>query len=388
MIDVSTFVWLLLIASGVAMAVERRRLPYPIALVLVGLAIGVPGWLPGVRLEPHTLFTLFLPPLLFEACLSLHGRELLADWKPIAVFSLVGTLLATFVGAGVAAWACGLPWAVALVFGAICAPTDPVSVIAMLRQLGAPARLTLLVEAESLFNDGVGVVVFLVVLGLAGGVAAGPGAVLAQFGVKLVGGVVAGVLVGGGVSRLVRALDSHLVEITWTTIAAYGAYMAGEAIGASGVVAVVASGLVVGNDAMRRSMSERTREAVVAFWEYAAFVSNSIVFLLVGIEAGTTRWWQHPGLVGGAIAAVLTARAASVYLLALPFGKDLPGPWRHVLFWGGLRGALSLALALGLPPELPYRDALVAMTFGYVLFSVLAQGLTIGPLVRALGLKS
>ena len=215
----------------------------------------------------------------------LPGRELLADWKPIGLFALVGTVLSTLLVGAAIAWAFALPLPVALVFGALIAPTDPISVIAVLKQLGVSPRLALIVEAESLFNDGVAVVLFLVLLGTALGQGATAAGVAGKFAWVMLGGVGVGALVGYAASLATKAFDDHLLEIMLTTIVAFGAYLAAEAVHVSGVIAVVAGGLVVGNYGMPRSMTHDTRVAVHAFWEYAAFVVNSIVFLLIGLQA-------------------------------------------------------------------------------------------------------
>ena len=390
-LDVTQVFWLMLIASAVAMATRRFRVPYALGLVVVGLLIGLPRLLPQAHLDPHVLFTIFLPPLLFEASINLRADALRAAWKPIAAFALVGTLIATFVSGGLAAWLLGLPLAVALVFGALMAPTDPISVMAILKRLGVDHRLALIVEAESLFNDGVAVVLFSVLLAAALGGALGPFAAIGQFLLVVLGGAGVGILIGALASWVTHAFNDHLLEITLTTVVAFGAYLCAEAMHVSGVVAVVAAGLVVGNWGMRTGMSPTTRLAVHSFWEYAAFAGNSLVFLLVGIEASLVEWWTRLPLVAGACLAVLAGRAAAVYLVAPALGlvrAPVPLAWRHLLFWGGLRGALSMALVLGLPAGLPYRAELVSMTFGVVLFSLLGQGLTVGVLATRLGLAA
>ncbi|MEB3330210.1 MAG: Na+/H+ antiporter [Candidatus Sericytochromatia bacterium] len=388
-VDGTLFFWLLLVASAVAMVARRYRIPYALGLVVVGLLLGLPRLLPQAHLDPHMLFALFLPPLLFEAALNLRTDALKAAWRPIAAFALGGTVVATLVGGGGLSLALGLPLAVSLVFGALIAPTDPISVMAVLKRLGIDHRLGLVVEAESLFNDGVAVVLFTVLLAVAGGASLGVADGAARFVLVVLGGAGIGVLVGALGSWITRAFDDHLLEVTLTTLVAYGAYMAAEAAHVSGVVAVVAAGLVVGNWGMRVGMSPTTRLAVHTFWEYAAFVVNSLVFLLVGIEAALVAWWTKLPLVLAAIVAVLLGRAVAVYGMAVLLGvarRPVPLTWQHLLVWGGLRGALSMALALGLPAGLPYRDDLVAMTFGVVLFSLLVQGLTVGRLAARLGL--
>lgn len=391
MLDITPYFWLLLIATVVAMVARRFRLPYAIALVVTGVAIGQPRLLPHAQLEPHTLFTVFLPPLLFEAAIQLHFEELRERWRTIALFALFGTVISAAVVGGLTTWLVGIPLLPALVFGALTAPTDPISVIAVFKRLGVGKKLTLIVEAESLFNDGVAVVLFGVLAAAAtGGRASVPDGFL-QFAVVVLGGTAVGLGIGWVASRVTQAFDDHLLEIMLTTIVAWGSYLGAEAVHVSGVIAVVAAGLMVGNYGMPSGMSPTTRMAVSSFWEYAAFAANSLVFLLIGIEVSFVNLWADVPSVLGASFIVLVGRAAAVYVLAPIAARSdgpIPGSWRHVLFWGGLRGALSMALALGLPRDFPNRETLVVLTFGVVLFSLLIQGLSIGGLLKRLGLRA
>jgi CPA1 family monovalent cation:H+ antiporter len=382
------FFCLLLIAFVVAILARRYGAPYALALVVTGLAIGAPRLLPHVHLDPQTLFSVFLPPLLFEAAINLPVGPLRRNGKPIAIYALLGTIASTFIVGGLSAAVMGVPLAIGLVFGALISATDPISVLAVFQRLGALKRLSLIVEAESLFNDGVAAVLFTVTLAAALGGGAPVASQIGQFLWTVIGGTALGAGIGWLASRLHFALDDHLVEITLTTVVAFGSFLAADAARVSGVIAVVAAGLVVGSYGMPNSMSAATRLAVASFWEYAAFVVNSIVFLLIGIEVAYVSWADKAGAVIGAIAAVLVGRAA-IYPLSFVANRlkaQIPLRWQHILFWGGLRGALSMALALGLPARFPYRDTLVAATFGVVLFTLLVQGTTIGPLLRRLGL--
>ena len=388
-LDITVFFWLLLAASLVAMAARRIRVPYALALVITGLVIGAPHLLPQAHLEPHTLFTVFLPPLLFESAINLRLEALRRNWYPIAVYAVAGTVLSTFIVGGLAAWALALPLPAALVFGALISPTDPISVIAVFKRLGVGKRLSLLVEAESLFNDGVAVVLFGLLMGAALGQPLTVVGTAREFFVGAVGGAGVGLGIGALASRVTREFDDHLLEIMLTTVVAFGAYLSAESVHVSGVIAVVAAGLVVGNYGMPTGMSPTTRLAVVSFWGYAAFLVNSIVFLLLGIEVTVVDLWGHIGIVLGAVGTVLVGRAIAVYLLSVPVNRlrgAVPASWQHVLVWGGLHGALSMALALGLAPDFPQRNTVVVITFGVVLFSLLAQGLTIGPLLKWLAL--
>ena len=340
---------------------------------------------------------------MFESALNLRAADLKKDAVPIGVLAIGGTVLSTFVVGFAAAPLLGLPLPYALLFGSLISATDPISVIAVFKQLGASKRLTLLMEAESLFNDGVAVVLFGILLQLAQtavtptvpGLPAVWGHGVVQFAMVTLGGIGIGSLLGWAALRLTKDFDDHLLEITLTTVVAWGAYLCGEAAHVSGVVAVVTAGLVVGNWGMPVSMSPTSRLAVLSFWEYAAFAVNSVVFLLVGVEVASANLWRSIPTILGAALVVFVGRSISVYglcgLLQRLFPRKghltVPFNYQHVLVWGGLRGALSMALALGLAPQFPYRGTLVAATFGVVLVSLLGQGMTIGPLLRRLHLS-
>jgi CPA1 family monovalent cation:H+ antiporter len=360
-----------------------------LALVITGLIIGAPQLVPHAHLEPHTLFTVFLPPLLFESAINLRAELLRRNWQPISLYAVFGTLISTVLVGGLSAWLLKLPLPVALVFGALVSPTDPISVIAVFKRLGVGKRLSVLVEAESLFNDGVAVVLFSLLIEMAMGGRLTVAYGLQQFVVTVLGGAAVGAGIGGVASRLTRHFDDHLLEITLTTIVAFGSYLGAEALHVSGVIAVVVGGLVVGSYGMPTGMSATTRLAVSSFWEYAAFAANSIVFLLVGIDFTIVNLGPKLGMAAGAVGILLAGRAAAIYLLSPlvnRLGGDVPLAWQHVLFWGGLRGALPMALVLGLREDFPHRETLVALTFSVVLFSLLAQGLTVEALLKRLGL--
>src|SRR6185437_13543268 len=251
-------------------------------------------------------------------------------------------------------------------------------------------RLTMILEGESLLNDGTAVVLFKLVLTLviAGGQLSIPN-MIENFLVVVFGGALLGAVLGYVASRITTAFDDHLLEITLTMVTAYGAFLLAEQLHVSPVLAVVAAGVVVGNYGSHTGMSPTTRLAVNSFWEYAAFLVNSLLFLLIGLQVQIPLILKHVQIIALAVLAVFVARLLVVYGIC-PFVSTarlpIPDKWRHLMFWGGLRGALVMALALSLPLSLPGREVIVNMTFGVVLFTLLVPGLTMEPLVRLLGM--
>lgn len=377
---------LLLIASVVAMACRRLRLPYSAGLVAAGLSLAALPFAPRIVLTRDLIFTLLLPPLLFEAALYLDWRQVKKDFPVIGTLVTLGVVIAAVITAAgmhlVAHW----EWSAAIVFGALIAATDPVSVIATFRDAKTHGRLLVLIESESLLNDGTAAVAFAVVLAVLAGQSVTTAGVAATL-VKMVGGgVLCGAAVGAGMSLLAWRTKDHLVEITLTTIAAYGSFLLADHLGTSGVLATITAGLAMANFTRRGVISARGQEAVRAFWEFGAFVANSVVFLLIGVSGQARRFAIVPAIV--AVGVVLVSRAASIYPCCLLFfrgGLKVPMGHQHILFWGGLRGALALALALGLPGYIPRRDEILTVTFAVVAFSVFVEGLTMGMVLRKVG---
>ena len=373
----------LLIVSFVGAAVRRFRVPSTVVLVLVGIALSFRTSQP-IELTSDIILFFFLPPLLFEAAFHLDLRQLRRDTPTIALLAIVGVLLSTILVGGIVSIGTGLPLGVALVFGSLIAATDPVSVVAIFRKLGAPKRLEVLLEGESLFNDGTAIVLFgLAIEALLIGKFNFIDGIL-SFILVSGGGIVVGLGLGWVVSRMIAMVDDHLIETTLTTVLAFGSYLVAEQLHLSGVLAVVAAGLVTGSIG-EREMSPTTRIVVFNFWEYVTFLVNSAVFLLIGLQMEVSALWESRVLGLWAIFAVLVARAISIYGLTY-FGRSIPSKWRHVLFWGGLRGAIALALALSLPATMEHRNTLTLMTFSVVLFTLLVQGISMEGLLNKLGL--
>jgi Na+:H+ antiporter len=379
---------LLLISAVVAMVTRRLRLPYSVGLVAAGIIVAfVPHW-PKVTLTRDLLFTALLPPLIFEAAFSLRWQYLRRELPLVLLMATGGVLISA------AATAIGMhyltewPWISALIFGSLIAATDPVSVIATFREARAHGRLLLLVESESLFNDGTAAILFAIVLEIARGGSFSPLQILAELALTVGGSLLCGAIVSGALLVLAGRTDDHLVEITFTTVAAYGSFLLAEQLHLSGVLATLTAGLVMGNVGTLGAITCRGRESVQAFWEYAAFVANSLVFLLIGMREATQNFLPGWPTVVVGILVVIAARALAVYPVCAVFVRSplrVTARHQHVLFWGGLRGALALALALGLPPEMADRDLIVTVSFAVVGFSVFVQGLTLTPLLRAFG---
>lgn len=377
----------LLIAAVVAIVTRRLKLPYSVGLVATGMVVAVIPFIPKITLTKDLIFTALLPPLLFEAAFSLQWSELRRDLPVIGVLATAGVLVSAGITAAGMHFIAQWEWLSALVFGVLIAATDPVSVIAVFREAGAHGRLRLLVESESLFNDGTAAVAFAIAIAFALGGELSTGQIVRDAVLNTGGGILCGAIIGQLALSLIVTTEDHLVETACTNIAAYGSFLLAEALQVSGVFATIVAGIVLRNVGSPGRFSARGREAVQTFWEYAAFVANSIIFLLIGMHqaAHEFRLVWFAALV--AIVVVTLGRAAAIYPLCAVFARSslrVSPKHQHVLFWGGLRGALALALVLSLPDSIPRRDAIVRVAFAVVAFSIFVQGLTIGPLLRRL----
>ena len=379
---------LLLIAAVVAIATRRLHLPYSVGLVAAGIVLALLPFSPQVSLTKSLLFTVLLPPLIFEAAFGLDWRQLRVDLPVVLVLATVGVVLSAAASTIGMHFFAHWPWATALVFGALIAATDPVSVIATFKETGIGGRLRLLIESESLFNDATAAVLFAICVAAASGESLTALQVTAKLAITIGGSLVCGAVVAVAALLLAGRTDDHLVEITFTTVAAYGSFLVAEHFHWSGVLATLVAGLILGNMRSDGPIGEKGREAVQAFWEYAAFVANSLVFLLIGMREAQERflnsWW--PTLLG--ISLVVLSRAFAVYPCCLLFSRSrmrVSRRHQHILFWGGLRGALALALALALPAEIPQRGSVISVSFAVVAFSIFVQGLTMKRVLRRFG---
>ena len=393
MTTAQSFLFFLIVLGGAATVIRllsrpAAAVPYPVLLAAGGIVIGL---IPGIRLPtigPDLILLAFVPGLVFEACLTLDLDELRKRVVPIGLLASLGVFLTVIAIGALAHFGLGLDWASAVLLGSIVATTDPIAVVNLLRQVRAPLGLEAILEGESLFNDGTGVAVFTAVLGtiLTGHPSFLDGSLRFVFvtGIGAVIGIGAGAL---GIT-LLRVVNEAELEIMITLVVAYGAYLAADVVHASGVVSVVAAGVVVARYGSRTGRLKGTQ--LVGFWNLLAFVLNAILFLVVGVALPTTRLIAVAGLALGAYAIMFAARALPVYaLLGLSDlrGSSIPWSWRHMTFWGGIRGALSVALALSVAGYPQVNPLVSILAYGMVVLSLLVQGGLLLPVADLLHLR-
>src|SRR6476646_8956689 len=338
---------LLLAACLIAMVTRRLGLPYIVGLVIGGFLIALFPNSPELPLSRELIFNVLLPPLVFEAALQLNWRRFRDELALTLTLAFLGVAIAgAVVAAGMHYWA-GWSWIGAALFGALIAATDPVSVIAAFREMKAEKRLSMVVESESLLNDGAAAAGFAVLLAIASGGSARPIASTIAFLWATGGGVLTGLAI-----LIAGRTNDHFIEITLTTVVAYSSFLLAEHFHASGIIAALTAGLTIGRFS-KKVFADEEGPLVWSIWEYIAFLANSLIFILIGMNEANQPLGEFVSLVAlGAIALVLLGRAISIYPLAYLFSRSrwrLPMPYQHILFWGGLRGALALALALAVP---------------------------------------
>ncbi|MEC0246026.1 sodium:proton antiporter [Paenibacillus chitinolyticus] len=390
---------LLAVSMAVIAVAKKVNQPYSIALVLTGLLLGlirVPfleaaeSFITQSHVFQAIIISLFLPILLGDATLKLPFSHLKEQSKPVLALAFGGTLLSFLLIAFASYYLLGLPLVVAFTFGALMSATDPISVISIFKSLGVPKQVVTIIEGESLFNDGIAVVLFqissvyllsYIEMGWAG---AGNGLLLfLQFAL---GGIAVGALMGFVFSQLIRFYDDYPLEIAFSMLLFFGSYFIAEHFHVSGVIAVVVSGLIFGSYGAKIGMSDKTFMNIHSFWDVITLIANSLIFLMIGLEIRNINFADKWGMIAAAVILVLLGRTIALYASVF-FLKDFPRAWKSVLNWGGLKGSLSIALALSLPQDFAGRDDVLVLTFSIVLFSLLVQGLTIKPLVVKLGLS-
>lgn len=387
---------LLLIASIVAFIVSRIRLPYSTALVITGLVISYYKLLPGISLSPDLVLNVFLPILLFESAIMINFNRFRENFIPIMFLAVPGVFIAMMITGSIIHFALGLPWIYSFLIAVILAPTDTISVLSIFKTLRLPARLSQIIEGETLLNDGSAIVLFKVILAMI----AIPQVNYVLVGFNIIWVVIGGIIVGGIcgyiVSQLIRPLQDNMVEITLTFVLAFGAYQIAEAIHVSGVIAVVVAGIFIGTYGWRRVLTTSSQIVLASFWQFIAFIVNSIVFILIGFNINFDILGAN--LIPAAIAfsAMFVGRLISIYPPFILFNKfstlkgfiEYPIRWQHIFVWANIKGSISMALALSIPASTPYRDLIISIIFGIVLASLVLQGLTLGYVIRMLKLSN
>ncbi|NQD67013.1 sodium:proton antiporter [Bacillus haikouensis] len=391
---------LVMIAAGITAIAKKFKQPYPIALVIVGALIGLfnipileplKEFITEGEVFNFVIITLFLPALLGEAALKLPFSQLSSNKEPVLALAFGGTFLSFLIIGFSAYYFFDFPIPAAFVFGALMSATDPVSVLSIFKSVGVKKRLAVVIEGESLFNDGLAVVLFNIsafyLLTYIDAGWAGLGSGLWEFIRVISLGIIIGGSLGYGFSLLTKYFDDYPLEIIFSIILFYGSFLLAESVHASGVIAVVIAALIFGNYGGKIGMSPTTKLNINSFWDVAALLANSLVFLMVGLEITRIDLMEKWPLIFAAIPIVLIARSIAVYT-SLSLISNFPHKWKHILNWGGLKGSLSVALVLSLPRDFPAREDVLILGFSVVLFSLVVQGLTIKPLISFLGVKA
>lgn len=382
MIESSTFppltvVLIVIVLSFLgAILSEKIRVSYTTVMISIGLALSflrIAGGLNTIPLDRSLILGVIVPPLIFEAAMRTRYEVFRTVRMTVVLLAILGVIISALLSGFVLSVALGLPLIVALTFGVIVSPTDPVSVVNILKRTKAPERLTTILETEAYFNDATAVILYPIAISLT----FNPIQSVSLFAYTFGGGILVGLLVSGIAEGLYRLITEPLAETYFTIAVMFGSYAFAESIGVSGLVAVAIAGIYMGNRTMRIAMSAETRTTMTKFWEVATFMVTSFAFLLLGLKSDFSLLVTYAPFIVAAFVVILLARVASVYPivgLARVIGEDIPNSWTKVLAGAGLRGAVSVALALSIPENFPYRAIIIALTFGVALLSLILQG--------------
>jgi CPA1 family monovalent cation:H+ antiporter len=386
------FVVLLAIAVAVALVTQRLSIPYSVALVIAGLVLSLAQPIAGLRITPELILVVFIPGLVFEAAYHIDLAQLRRSFASVSVLAVLGVVITAGLVAAIVSATTGLDLSRAFVLGAIICATDPVATVAVFRQLHAPKSLATIVEAESLLNDGTGVVLFTIALAAVAAPVSPLDAVV-QFVAELAVSAALGTVAGLIAVRIMHLAEDRTVQVMISIIAAYGTYLAADAIHESGIIATVVVGLAIGNAGGRFALPANATEALDNVWEAAAFLLTAVLFLLVGVVITPAQLVGAGAVIAAGFVAITVARALVVYgligaggrLLARGGRTPVPVGYLHVMFWAGLRGAIAIALVLSLPADLPQHDLIAGGVYGIVLITLLVQGTTASWVVRRSG---
>lgn len=395
---------LLFIAIIVSIGVRRVKLPYSIGLVIAGFGLGYTQLFPRLEIDPSLIIYIFLPALLFDAGFNASITNLKQHWKVIFALAVPGTIVSILVVGAMAHYIMDIPWMSSLLFAALIVPTDTISILSVFKEMKIPAKLTSLVEGESLFNDGTAIIIFKLILSL---ILAEDyslkeinygGFTLSLF-LSYAGGLLLGIAGGYGAGWLMKKVKDHLVEIMFTVMVIYGIFLLAEELSVSSIVAVVTTSLMLGNYRQRMAISATTQIALSSFWSFAAFALNSVLFIIIGLQVNFSLLLDNFWIILIALIAVNIGRIAFIYPFSFLVNifekrklKDLPDEipikWQHVLVLGNLKGSLSMALVISLPDTLIYKEQLVMLTFGIVFLSLVVQGTTLRPILKLFKLQT
>ncbi|HEY8550500.1 MAG TPA: sodium:proton antiporter [Vicinamibacterales bacterium] len=377
----------LAVGSAVAIIAKRINVPYNVALVIVGLLLVLMNVLPDTPMDASVVLLVFLPVLVFQGALSADDTSMKRSARPILALAVPGVALSLFGTAAVASWEIGLPFSIALLLGAILAITDTVSVLLAFRSVRVPHRLAAIMEGESLFNDGTALVLVSVAATVVMQGHASPIEVARMLVVAIVAGAVMGIAFGTLGARVLRHAPDELTAVLASLVTVFATSLFTEHLHGSAVIAVVVAGVLMGHE-MRATLEPSRVLALEAFWEIAAFVINVWLFLLVGMQLSSELLLREAWPILLAVIALHVGRAIAVYgcLGALHLaGDSVPLRWQHVMVFGNIKGALSMAAVLALPPTIAYRERLVAIVFGVTLVTLVVQALPFRFFLRWLG---
>jgi CPA1 family monovalent cation:H+ antiporter len=355
---------------------SKLRVSYTTVMIAIGFLLSllrIAGGLSAIPLDRTIILGLVVPPLIFEAAMRTRYEVFRTIRKTVLSLAIFGVIISALVSGIVLNVALGLPLAVALTFGVVVSPTDPVSVVNVLKHTRAPKKLTAILETEAYFNDATAVILYPIAVSLS----FSPFESATLFVYTLGGGVLVGLIVSGIAELLYRLITEPLAETYFTIAVMFGSFVLAESLGVSGLVAVAIAGLYMGNRTMRIAMTQETRNTLTKFWDVVTFMVTSFAFLLLGLKVDTSLLVTFAPLIVAAFLAILAARVISVYpIVTLTgfIGEKIPNSYKRILAAAGLRGVISVALALSLPDGFPFREAIVAMTFGVALLSLIVQG--------------
>jgi CPA1 family monovalent cation:H+ antiporter len=355
---------------------EKLRVSYTTVMIALGLVLSFFSLSQGLNtlpLDRSMILGVVVPPLIFEAAMRTKYNVLRTVRKTVLSLAIFGVIISALLTGLLLNFALALPPVVALTFGVMVSPTDPVSIVNVLKRTKAPNRLTTILETEGYFNDATAVVLYPIAISLT----FTPLQSATLLGYTLGGGLAVGLVVSGAAELMYRLVTEPLAETYFTIAVMFGSYLLADTLGVSGLVAVAVAGLYMGNRTMKVAMSQETRSTMVKFWEVTTFIVTSFAFLLLGLRSDPRLLATYSPFIIGAFAVILLARVASVYpLVSLTnmLGEKIPSSWTRILALGGLRGVISVALALSLPDSFPFREGIIAMTFGVALLSLIVQG--------------